>query len=56
MGFAIANLICSFNELKRPEESGVMVTNPPYGERMGDNIEDKGDFVELLMNKINNVS
>ena len=23
---------------------------------MGDNIEDKGDFVELLMNKINNVS
>jgi SWI/SNF-related matrix-associated actin-dependent regulator 1 of chromatin subfamily A len=23
---------------------------------MGDNIEDKGDFIELLMNKINNVS
>jgi hypothetical protein len=23
---------------------------------MGDNIDDKGDFIELLMNKINNVS
>lgn len=32
--------IRSFDETKRPEETGVMVTNPPYGERMGDNIEE----------------
>lgn len=32
--------IRSFDETKRPEDSGVMVTNPPYGERMGDNIEE----------------
>ena len=29
-----------FDEVKRPAETGFMVTNPPYGERMGDNIEE----------------
>jgi putative N6-adenine-specific DNA methylase len=30
----------SFDEVKRPSTSGVMLTNPPYGERMGDEIEE----------------
>ncbi|MBI1836782.1 MAG: class I SAM-dependent RNA methyltransferase [Flavobacteriia bacterium] len=30
----------SFEELKNPVEAGVMVTNPPYGERMGEDIEE----------------
>ncbi len=30
----------AFEELKNPVESGVMVTNPPYGERMGEDIEE----------------
>jgi putative N6-adenine-specific DNA methylase len=29
-----------FDEVKRPKEGGFMVTNPPYGERMGDDIEE----------------
>jgi putative N6-adenine-specific DNA methylase len=29
-----------FQEMKKPEENGVMVSNPPYGERMGDNVEE----------------
>ncbi len=30
----------SFEELINPVETGVMVTNPPYGERMGEDIEE----------------
>jgi len=30
----------SFEELINPVEAGVMVTNPPYGERMGEDIEE----------------
>jgi len=30
----------SFEELINPVEAGVMVTNPPYGERMGEEIEE----------------
>lgn len=29
-----------FDESKKPAENGFMVTNPPYGERMGDNVEE----------------
>lgn len=32
--------IRSFDEMKKPEGNGVMVSNPPYGERMGENIEE----------------
>ena len=31
---------CSFDQLKVPEEKGVMITNPPYGIRMGEEIEE----------------
>lgn len=43
----------SFQESKRPAESGVMISNPPYGERMGDEIEDLyeqlGDWMKSEM-------
>lgn len=29
----------AFEDVKRPTETGVMVSNPPYGERMGEEIE-----------------
>ena len=29
-----------FEEMKRTADNGVLVTNPPYGERMGDEVED----------------
>jgi putative N6-adenine-specific DNA methylase len=31
---------CSFDQLKVPEQKGVMITNPPYGIRMGEDIEE----------------
>ncbi len=30
----------SFQEVKKPSETGTIVCNPPYGERMGEDIED----------------
>lgn len=30
----------SFKEVKKPSDNGTIVCNPPYGERMGDDIED----------------
>ena len=43
----------SFDEVKQPGESGVMVTNPPYGERMGDEIDELyealGDWMKTEM-------
>jgi len=46
--------ISSFQEIKNIEDApGVMVTNPPYGERIGDNIEEMyselGDFMKGSM-------
>jgi putative N6-adenine-specific DNA methylase len=40
VGRFIETDIRSFDEVKKPESTGFMVTNPPYGERMGDNIEE----------------
>jgi putative N6-adenine-specific DNA methylase len=44
----------SFEEVKNPEfEKGMVITNPPYGERMGDNIPDLyariGDWMKTEM-------
>jgi len=43
----------SFQESKKPAESGVMITNPPYGERMGDEIDELyaelGDWMKTEM-------
>lgn len=30
----------SFSEVKRPTDTGTLICNPPYGERMGEDIED----------------
>jgi putative N6-adenine-specific DNA methylase len=35
----------SFQELTRPDEKGTLICNPPYGERMGEEIEEM--YVEL---------
>lgn len=47
----------SFDEVKRPDESGTMITNPPYGERMGDEIEELyeqlGDWMKTEMQGFN---
>ena len=43
----------SYDEIKQPDESGVMVINPPYGERMGENVEEMyaelGDWMKAEM-------
>lgn len=45
--------IRSFDEMKKPEGNGIMITNPPYGERMGENIEEMyeklGDWMKSEM-------
>lgn len=40
IGRLVETSVNAFNELKKPDETGFMITNPPYGERMGDNIEE----------------
>ncbi len=40
IGRFVETNVMSFDELKVNDESGIMVTNPPYGERMGENIEE----------------
>lgn len=40
IGRFVETSVYSFEEVKCPEEKGIVVTNPPYGERMGDNIEE----------------
>jgi putative N6-adenine-specific DNA methylase len=54
VGRFISAEISSFQDIKNIEEApGVMVTNPPYGERMGDNIDEMyselGDFMKGSM-------
>lgn len=31
--------VTNFKDLKKPTKNGTLITNPPYGERMGENIE-----------------
>ena len=45
IGRFVETTVCSFEEVKHPEENGIVLTNPPYGERMGENIE--GMYVSL---------
>jgi putative N6-adenine-specific DNA methylase len=43
----------SFEEVEKPADSGVMISNPPYGERMGEEIEEMyeklGDWMKTEM-------
>lgn len=45
--------VASFEEIKKPAEKGVIITNPPYGERMGEEIEELyskfGDWLKSEM-------
>ncbi len=40
IGRFVETSVQSFEQVKCPEEKGVLVSNPPYGERMGENIEE----------------
>jgi putative N6-adenine-specific DNA methylase len=39
IGRFVETSVCPFDEVKHPGENGIVLTNPPYGERMGENIE-----------------
>jgi putative N6-adenine-specific DNA methylase len=53
MGRFIETEVNSFEETKKPEGNGVMVSNPPYGERMGEEIDELyeklGDWMKTTM-------
>ncbi len=53
VGRFIETSVNSFQELKQIEGPGVMISNPPYGERMGENIEELytelGDWMKNSM-------
>lgn len=40
VGRFVKTEVCSFNEVKNKGEKGMITTNPPYGERMGENVEE----------------
>lgn len=46
-----------FRDFKKPSETGVVITNPPYGERIGENVEalykDLGDWMKQQMTGFN---
>jgi putative N6-adenine-specific DNA methylase len=45
IGRFVETAVCSFDEVKRGETPGFILTNPPYGERMGDDIEELYDSI-----------
>jgi putative N6-adenine-specific DNA methylase len=53
IGNMIQFQIKDFSEVEKPEDKGVLIVNPPYGERMGDEIEElyegMGDFFKQKM-------
>jgi putative N6-adenine-specific DNA methylase len=53
VGKMIKFQIRDFSEVEKPEDNGVLIVNPPYGERMGDEItelyESLGDFFKQKM-------
>lgn len=52
-GRFVQTKVLSFDEVKKIGESGVVITNPPYGERMGEEIEELyeglGDWMKSEM-------
>jgi putative N6-adenine-specific DNA methylase len=53
IGRFVKTSVASFDEVKQPAESGVMISNPPYGERMGEEIDEMyeqlGDWMKTEM-------
>lgn len=45
--------VASFDKVKRPYEKGIIVTNPPYGERIGEGVEELySEFGDWLKNEM----
>jgi putative N6-adenine-specific DNA methylase len=46
-----------FRDFKKPSDSGIVISNPPYGERIGENVEalykDLGDWMKQQMTGFN---
>lgn len=53
IGRFVETHVNSFQEMTQPSDSGIMISNPPYGERMGEEIEDMyeelGDWMKNKM-------
>lgn len=53
VGRFVKTSVNSFTDVKQPEGPGVMISNPPYGERMGEEIEEMyamlGDWMKAEM-------
>lgn len=53
IGRFVETHVDSFQEASKPSESGIMISNPPYGERMGEEIEEMyeeiGDWMKNQM-------
>ncbi|MCH2231053.1 MAG: THUMP domain-containing protein [Crocinitomicaceae bacterium] len=53
VGRFVKTSVDAFDEVNQPGESGVMISNPPYGERMGEEIDDMyeqlGDWMKQEM-------
>lgn len=53
IGRFVETSVDGFMEMKKPSESGVMISNPPYGERMGEEVEEMyeqiGDWMKTEM-------
>lgn len=48
-GRFVETSVCSFEEMKRPEDHGTMITNPPYGERLDVDVEEMYDALGTWM-------
>jgi len=57
VGRFVKTSVASFDEVKQPAESGVMISNPPYGERMGEEIDEMyeqlGDWMKTELKGFN---
>ncbi|MDX2360925.1 MAG: THUMP domain-containing protein [Crocinitomicaceae bacterium] len=57
IGRFVKTSVDAFSEIKQPEGPGVMISNPPYGERMGEEVEEMyaelGDWMKAEMKGFN---
>ena len=53
IGRFVDTIVDDFNDVRTPEGPGIVITNPPYGERMGEEIEEMyealGDWMKTEM-------
>jgi putative N6-adenine-specific DNA methylase len=57
IGRFVETNVNGFDENEKPDETGIMISNPPYGERMGDEIDELyaevGDWMKTKMSGFN---